>query len=99
MKQAKNLGSVMKLTLSADAYGYIQERYESLLKEDYLDINLQGILQGLKAYIPILLILTKKYAAVVANPPYMGQSNMNGQLKDYINTNYKISKSDRKSVV
>src|SRR5690554_1739437 len=94
MKQAKNLGSVMKLTLSADAYGYIQERYESLLKEDYLDINLQGILQGLKAYIPILLILTKKYAAVVANPPYMGQKNMNADLKNYVNANYPLSKSD-----
>lgn len=94
MKQAKNLGSVMKLSLSADAYTYIQKRYENLLKEDYLDINLQGILQGLKAYIPILLILTKKFAAVVANPPYMGQKNMNADLKNYVNANYPLSKSD-----
>jgi hypothetical protein len=94
MKQAKNLGSVMKLTLSAEAYSYIQKRYQSLQKDDYLDINLESILQGLKAYIPILLILTKKFAAVVANPPYMGQKNMNAGLKNYLNSNYPLSKSD-----
>lgn len=94
MKQAKNLGSVMKLSLSADAYVYIEKRYQSLLKEDYLDLNLESVLQGLKAYIPILLILTKKYAALVANPPYMGQKNMNVDLKNYINANYPLSKSD-----
>jgi hypothetical protein len=94
MKQAKNLGSVMKLSLSAEAYNHIQNRYQSLQKGDYLDINLESILQGLKAYIPILLILTKKYAAVVANPPYMGQKSMNASLKDYVNANYPITKSD-----
>lgn len=94
MKQAKNLGSVMKLSLSAEAYTYIQERYQSLQKEYYLDINLESILQGLKEYIPILLILTKKFVAVVANPPYMGQKNMNAELKNYLNSNYPLSKSD-----
>lgn len=94
MKQAKNLGSVMKLALSAEAYTYIQQRYQNLQKEEYLDINLESILQGLKAFIPILLILTKKFAAVVANPPYMGQKNMNAGLKDYIYANYPLSRSD-----
>lgn len=98
MKQAKNLGSVMKLTLSAEAYSYIQKRFQSLLEEDYLDINLESIFQGLKVYVPILLILTKKFAAVVANPPYMGQKSMNARLKDYVNSNYPITKSDLMTV-
>src|SRR5690554_4512795 len=94
MKQAKNLGSTMKLSLSEDGYAFIQDRYQSLQKEEYLDLNLKSILQGLQAYIPILLTLTKKFAAVVANPPYMGQGNMNADLKNYVNANYPLSKSD-----
>jgi len=98
MKQAKNLGSVMILSLSAEAYAYIQKRYQNLQKEEYLDINLESIIQGLKAYLPILLILTKKFAAVVANPPYMGQRSMNVGLKNYVNNNYPITKSDLMTV-
>lgn len=94
MKQAKNLGSVMKLSLSEEARDYIQEHYNILQQDDYLDLNLKSILQGLKSYIPILLILTSKYATVVANPPYMGQKNMNAALKNYVNVNYPLSKSD-----
>jgi Eco57I restriction-modification methylase len=94
MKQAKNLGSTMKLVLSEDARNYIKERYKSLLNDDYLDLNLKSILQGLKSYIPILLILTNKYAAVVANPPYMGSGNMNAALKNYVSSHYPLSKSD-----
>jgi len=94
MKQAKNLGSVMKLSLSEEARYYIQEKYASLCNDDYLDLNLKSILQGLKNYIPILLILTKKYAAVVANPPYMHRSNMNHDLKDYVFNFYPRSKTD-----
>ncbi|MFB9056533.1 BREX-1 system adenine-specific DNA-methyltransferase PglX [Mariniflexile ostreae] len=94
MKQAKNLGSVMKLVLSEAARNHIQQRYTALCNDDYLDLNLKSILQGLKNYIPILLILTNKYAAVVANPPYMGQKNMNVGLKNYVNANYPLSKSD-----
>lgn len=94
MKQAKNLGSVMKLPLNEAARKHIQERYIALDNDDYLDINLKSILQRLKGYIPIVLILTDKYASVVANPPYMGQKNMNAALKNYVNPNYPLSKSD-----
>lgn len=94
MKQAKNLGSVMKLSLSEEARNHIHERCIALGNDDYLDINLKSILQSLKSYLPIVLILTDKYASVVANPPYMGQKNMNAALKNYINANYPISKSD-----
>lgn len=98
MKQAKNLGSVMKLILSEEARHYIQKRYSNLCNDDYLDLNLNSILQDLKNYIPILLILTNKYAAVVANPPYMGSANYNPDLKHYIDQNYKKSKADLYSV-
>lgn len=38
--------------------------------------------------------LARKYAAVVANPPYMGSNNMGSQLKNYVNKHYEDGKSD-----
>ncbi len=98
MRQAKNLGSVMKLSLSGEAQTFIARRFDELSKTERRDINLESIFQGLKSFIPVLLILTRKYAAVVANPPYMGQKSMNGPLKDYVNTNYPETKTDLMTV-
>ncbi|HEY9169439.1 MAG TPA: BREX-1 system adenine-specific DNA-methyltransferase PglX [Lutibacter sp.] len=98
MKQAKNLGSVMKLYLSEEGRSFIDKRFEELSKSEYLDLNMEGIFQSIKNYIPVLLILTNKYTAVAANPPYMGQSSMNGELKNYINKHYPVTKSDLMTV-
>ena len=94
MKQAKNLGSVMKLNLSEDARVFIEKRFAELEHTEYRDFNTEAIYQNLKPYIPVLLILTKKYSSVVANPPYMGQKNMNANLKNYVKAHYPRSKSD-----
>ena len=94
MKQAKNLGSVMKLNVSEAARTFIEQRFAALEHTDYRDFNIEAIYQNLKSYIPVLLILTKKYTSVVANPPYMGQKNMNADLKNYTSTNYPLSKND-----
>src|SRR5690606_36057360 len=84
MQQAKNLGSVMQLNLSEDAASCIQQRYQQVKQEDFLDFNLKALLPKLEAYIPVLVALSRKFMAVVANPPYMGQRNMNQQLKKYV---------------
>jgi len=94
MKQAKNLGSVMKLIVSEGARTYIEKRFNEIENTDFRDFNLEAIYPYLKSYIPVLLILTKKYSSVVANPPYMGQKSMNADLKNYVNANYPITKSD-----
>ncbi len=94
MKQAKNLGSAMKLSLTEECRAYISARFEDLKANNYRDFNEEALYQGLKEYIPVLLMLTKKYTSVVANPPYMGQKNMNADLKNYVNANYPLSKSD-----
>lgn len=94
MKQSKNLGSTMKLSLSDEGSAYIWASFEDLKANNYRDFNEEALYQGLKEYIPVLLLLTKKYTSVVANPPYMGQKNMNADLKNYVNANYPLSKSD-----
>ncbi|RXP53133.1 BREX-1 system adenine-specific DNA-methyltransferase PglX [Lutibacter sp. HS1-25] len=98
LKQGKNLGSVLKFVLTDKARNFIENRFKQLSQTEYLDINLESIFQGLKTYIPVLLILTKKYTAVVANPPYMGQKSMNAALKNYVNDNYPITKTDLMTV-
>tara|TARA_R110002073_G_scaffold24494_1_gene82635 strand:- start:6039 stop:9590 length:3552 start_codon:yes stop_codon:yes gene_type:complete len=94
MKQAKNLGSVMKLELSEAARTYIEAQFATIKTAEFRDFNIEAIYQKLASYIPVLLLLTKKYTSVVANPPYMGQKNMNADLKNYVNANYPLSKSD-----
>ena len=94
MKQAKNLGSVMKLNLSEAARTFIEHRFTELEHTEYRDFNIEAIYQNLNPYIPVLLMLTKRYTSVVANPPYMGQKSINADLKNYVNANYPITKSD-----
>jgi hypothetical protein len=98
MEQSKNLGSVMKLSLNDDARTFIDKRFTELINTDFKDINVEIAYQKIKRFIPVLLILTKKYTSVVANPPYMGQVNMNSELKDYVNSNYPETKSDLMTV-
>lgn len=94
MREAKNLGSIMIFKLSAAARKAIQQRLTDLSELSALDMNLQMLMPRLTPYLQVLLTLTQQYEAVVANPPYMGQKNMNASLKEYVNKSYKISKSD-----
>ena len=94
MKQSKNLGSIMKLKLSDEARTFIEQRFTQLQSSGFKEMNEELVLDKIKTFIPVLLLLTKKYASVVANPPYMGQKSMNGELKQYVNAQYPLTKSD-----
>jgi hypothetical protein len=98
MEQAKNLGSVMKLNLSDDARVFIQKRFNEIKNSDFRDLNTEIVYQKIKSFIPVLLALSIKYKAVVANPPYMGSGSMNNDLKNYLNVNYSETKSDLMTV-
>lgn len=47
-----------------------------------------------RAFINQTRYLTQGYSVVVANPPYMGSSNMGNELKKFINDHYKDGKAD-----
>jgi len=94
MQDAKNLGSVMMLELSSEAHAFIAQRFKTLQFSDFRSFNEETVLKDIAPFLPILLTMTRKYTAVVANPPYMGQKNMNAELKAYVNTHYPISKAD-----
>lgn len=97
LRQGKNIGSALKLSLPAEAISILQQQYEQWQQKSNagtLDLEQQAIWANLKNYVEVALVLTQQYAAVVANPPYMGQKSMNGALKDYVNKHYPMTKSD-----
>ena len=98
MEQSQNLGSIMKFNIPPQARQAIASRYKHWTKHNAANILEQELWQRIKPYIEVLLVLTQKYEAVAANPPYMGSGNMNDDLKKYINSEYTKGKSDLATV-
>lgn len=97
LREGKNIGSALKISLSDAAREVLIAQYYAWSNKDKqgtLDIEEIGVWYKLKSYTEVALVLSKKYAAVVANPPYMGQKSMNAQLKDYVNAQYPMTKAD-----
>ena len=90
MDQAKNLGSIMKFNISERTRNAIMIRMEEYEKETHVP----EAIRQLMPYMNIILALTEKYSALVMNPPYMGNGNMNSNLKNYLELNYREGKSD-----
>lgn len=101
LNEGKNIGAALKLVLSIEAHTFISNQYQNWntqYQAGTLDILQQDLWNNLKPFLEVLLVMTKMYTAVVANPPYMGQKSMNGPLKDYINEHYPETKSDLMTV-
>lgn len=90
MDQAKNLGSIMKFEISENTRFQIKKRLEEVRSQSPMN----SAFAQLAPYFDVILALTDKYACVVANPPYMGASNMNADLVNYAKRNYPDSKYD-----
>ncbi len=58
------------------------------------DFVLWPVFEKARHYISQTKYLSRKYAVVVANPPYMGSGNMGNELKKYVNDYYKEGKAD-----
>ncbi len=94
MEQADNLGSIMKFELSEATRTAIAMR-SSEWKEIGTDNNK---IKTLLSAFDVVLALTDKYAALVMNPPYMGNGNMNAELSGYVKKYYENGKSDLATV-
>ena len=92
MEQAGSLGSIMRFDIGSETRELIAHAVAE--HGDSANEDLQELLPGFK----LILALTRKYAAVVANPPYMGAGNMNTVLSGYVKKNYEEGKSDLFSV-
>jgi hypothetical protein len=94
LQQADNLGSIMKFDISEVTREIIVRRLAEYKTMGEMPIMIRNFLSAFR----LLLALTDKYAAVVANPPYMGAGNMNAELAKYVNNNYADGKSDLMTV-
>ncbi len=90
LHDAKEYGSI--LTVTQQDWDALYRRFAEITE----DINMfrDTALGELLPLAQAAEALSQKYDAVVTNPPYMGASNMNPKLNDFIKKNYAGYKSD-----
>jgi hypothetical protein len=89
-EQAKNFGSLIvpKLRDPAETLRVVEAR-------DFGgDLLLRSVQERIVAVLRMAEALSPKYHVVVANPPYMGSSGMNADLKRWAETSFPRSKAD-----
>lgn len=90
LHDAKEYGSI--LTITPQDWSALYKRFAEI-RED-INISRETALRELLPLVQIEEALAKKYDVVVTNPPYMGASNMNPKLNEFIKKNYADYKSD-----
>lgn len=90
MEDADSLGSIMKFDVSDTTRLYIQQCVEQYEGDAMRDKSFKLFIHGFK----LILALTEKYSALVMNPPYMGNGNMNAVLSKYVKDEYEKGKAD-----
>ena len=85
---AEDLGSIMRFNISPGTREAIVRRlaeYRASQIHTYDDLF---------PYFDVILALTDRYAALIANPPYMGRGHMTDILSKYLDKNYPDTKAD-----
>jgi len=104
-KDAKEYGSILKLEsidkeILEKEFNILKESFNNneqetlIFNEDEMIIDINEELELIENLIKQHTIMTDKFDITVTNPPYMGNSRMNGILKEYIDKNYSNVKSD-----
>ncbi|WP_201542133.1 BREX-1 system adenine-specific DNA-methyltransferase PglX [Psychrobacter sanguinis] len=92
-KQGKTFGSLIEVPAAENEA--LKELYESLRKlAEQGDSIQRAAVNEVIDVVHQALILSSRYDAVVANPPYMGSKGMNKALKDFAKREFPDSKSD-----
>ncbi|RFA32733.1 SAM-dependent methyltransferase [Virgibacillus dokdonensis] len=93
---AKTYGSLIRF----DKFDtiYLRNRLKVILdnpaKDIFEETARNKILNILNPLIKQIDILSMQYDILITNPPYIGSKYMNADLKEFVNENYKDSKSD-----
>ena len=90
MKDADSLGSIMKFDLSDTTLLTMRQTLDYWHGQSFVPEKVEDIIPA----IDLILSLTDKYSALIANPPYMGRGNMNQILSSYLDKEYPITKQD-----
>ena len=95
--------SVWNTYVKADVYGSLIQPPQELVdlaESEHTNATGDGILfdsilrERAQTVLDQTKYLSRKYTAVVANPPYMGAKNMSGELKQFIQDHYEDGKAD-----
>lgn len=95
-----SLGSIIKIDSSMN-FEDLQKLTKSdlLINEDGFDaIEAGRMQQTLRNVIPVAIILKSQFTVAITNPPYMQAGKMPQDLKKFVASNYRDSKSDLFSV-
>ena len=87
---AKEYGSI--LTIPPQDWDALYARFDEVADES--SFHRESIRKKLLSLVQVAQTLAQKYDVVVTNPPYMGASNMNSDLSEYVKKYYPDSKSD-----
>lgn len=90
LHDAKEYGSI--ITVSNQDWDALYARFDEI--EEDIHIYREVALRELLPLVQMAQALAQKYDVVVTNPPYMGSSNMNPKLNEFIKNNYSGYKSD-----
>lgn len=91
--QAKTFGSL--IDVPSDEHEQLKELLITLVElQESGDSMQKPAAKQLIEFVHQALVLSIRYDAVIANPPYMGAKGMNADLKDFAKKYYPNSKSD-----
>lgn len=90
LRDAKEYGSI--LTVAPVDFAALYARAEEV--ENDISFHREAALNTILPLIRVAEALAQKYDVVVTNPPYMGSSNMDARLSDFVKKHYPDSKSD-----
>ena len=90
LHDAKEYGSI--LTVTPQDWSALYDRFAEITED--INMSRETALRELLPLVQVAEALAQKYDTVVTNPPYMGASNMNPKLNDFIKKNYADYKSD-----
>lgn len=92
-KQAKTFGSL--IDVPHEDYEDLKELFDTLCELERDGDSMQKpAAKQLIEFVHQALVLSIRYDAVIANPPYMGSKGMNADLKKFAKKSYPDSKSD-----
>lgn len=90
LHDAKEYGSI--LTVTPQDWSALYDRFAEITED--INMSRETALRELLPLVQVAEALAQKYDVVVTNPPYMGASNMNPNLNEFIKNNYSDYKSD-----
>ena len=98
-KNAKEYGSILQPKVTLEELDALQKQLREVDGASDMGSLTDQLVAGqiVNVLYPLIeqaRMLVQKYDVVVTNPPYMGASNMNPRLNDFIKNHYPDSKSD-----